>query len=179
MLQEKEVYAISQDQKQGYAKLIPSFSKVAYTSPMGMYFPIYLGPMLIIDNVIIDKVEKKYSFIPAGYGEGISGPDVTKVKYEEVTGSRNEYLYVCTYLYKLMSVHLMRSQNVFICVKLEHLMRSQFICVKLEHLMRSQNVFICVKLEHLMRSQDVFICVKLEHLMRSQNVFICVKLWSI
>ncbi len=40
-----------------------------------------------IDNVIIDKVEKKYYFIPTGYGEGISGPD------EKVTNKHVCYLF--------------------------------------------------------------------------------------
>ncbi len=53
-----------------------------------------IGPML--DNVIIDKVEKK--FIPTGCGAGIPDPDVFK---EEIT---NEH--VCfphTYKYILTS----------------------------------------------------------------------------
>ncbi len=33
-----------------------------------------------------------YSSLPTGCGEGISGPDETKVKYEEVTGSRNKHV---------------------------------------------------------------------------------------
>ncbi len=49
--------------------------------------------MIYYTCVIIDKVEKTglvCSFIPAGCGEGISGTDVSKVKYEEITDSRNK-----------------------------------------------------------------------------------------
>ncbi len=52
-----------------------------------------IGPNVNIDNVIIEEDEKKYLFIPTGCGEGISGPDVSKVKYEEVNGSKN--IHVC------------------------------------------------------------------------------------
>ncbi len=49
--------------------------------------------------VIIDKVEKTdlvYSSILTGCGAGISGPDETKVQYEEVAGSKNKH--VCIYI---------------------------------------------------------------------------------
>ncbi len=54
--------------------------------------------MIYYTCVIIDKVEKTglvYSSLPTGCGAGISGPDETKVMYEEITGSRNKY--VCIY----------------------------------------------------------------------------------
>ncbi len=49
--------------------------------------------MIYYTCVIIDKVEKTdlvYSSLPTGSGAGISGPDVSKVIYEEVTGSKNK-----------------------------------------------------------------------------------------
>ncbi len=33
-----------------------------------------------------------YSSLPTGCGAGISGPDETKVIYEEITGSQNNYV---------------------------------------------------------------------------------------
>ena len=55
--------------------------------------------MIYYTCVIIDKVEKTdlvYSSLPTGCGAGISGPDETKVQYEEV---RNKH--VCIYLYNV------------------------------------------------------------------------------
>ncbi len=49
--------------------------------------------------LFIDEVGKEY---PTGCGAGISGPDVSKVKYEEVTGSKNEH--VCVYKIQMMVV---------------------------------------------------------------------------
>ncbi len=63
--------------------------------------------MIYYTCVIIDKVEKTglmYSSLPTGCSEGISGPDETKVIYEEITGSRNKY--VCI-LFKTLAIHVL------------------------------------------------------------------------
>ena len=51
-----------------------------YTFPTGTYFHPNVNIGNYIGNVIIDKDEKKY---PTGYDEEVSGPNVSKVKYEE------------------------------------------------------------------------------------------------
>ncbi len=51
--------------------------------------------MIYYTCVIIDKVEKTdlvYSSMPAGCGAEMSGPNETKVQYEEVTGSKNKHV---------------------------------------------------------------------------------------
>ena len=57
-----------------------------------------IGPNVNIDNVVIDKDEKKYSSLPTKCGAGIPGPDVSKVIYEEVTNVRiHTLLSLCNY----------------------------------------------------------------------------------
>ncbi len=68
--------------------------------------------MIYYTCVIIDKVEKTglvYSSIPTG--SGVSGPDETKVNYEEVTGSKNKH--VCLYVYtNIMQMMVLFNSNL-------------------------------------------------------------------